>query len=583
MAKPKNYETRKGPGGGAQMYVNGQWLDENLFSPGTGLQGPLSPKQEANAGYAPGSAQTSNNPYLGETPDAGSNLYEPWRTNYSNSLGAKVTKPEAAKKKVNVNTTPLSKKADDWKNEKANAGYTGVSKKIVGSLSRQGEEKDGRLINDRNNPKGNIAPLSRQGEEKDGRLINDRKVVTNKPIGTAQQRDEKNDKPITGTGNTRPGSSPPRAPAPTQGVSIPNTNASGLLNQRRGEQTKGSGSWAYRGNGVWFNTETKQTTNVPPPGYSNQGSVAGGALDQRKNEQNPNVPIDEGNSKWVNVGGNKYLNIYTGETTSDTDPRLFESPGAERGKIVQESSGEDKTRNFGDFGIAETILGYPVREGWVETKKGVWEKDSPTAKKVLEEKAKQDEDNNPLSGLLSVFDKPAQVSEGVVSRNKPLPDREREMLTETLGDEKTKVTSDPRADLANAARWTALAMGVSTSEAMPDWANKQPNIITERLADELGWQAQGYKSAADMLEQLGYIPDEKTPGLWVWPQSAAVTNGSGQPQQGNYNPYNRNYGDGGWGDYGYGSGRSYGSGYGGGSGYGSGGGSGYGLINWRIG
>ena len=111
---PKNYETRRGPGGGAQMYVNGQWLDENLFSDGTGLRGPLSPQQEANAGYAPGSMQDSHDPYLGQQPDAGSNLYEPWRTPVNQPATSRPPTPKiAAKPKTKQSTAGQTGRAQN--------------------------------------------------------------------------------------------------------------------------------------------------------------------------------------------------------------------------------------------------------------------------------------------------------------------------------------------------------------------------------------------------------------------------------------------------------------------------------------
>lgn len=117
----KAYETRVGLGGGAQMYVPGQgWLDANLFSPGTGLQGPLSPQQEANAGYAPGSMQSSSHPYLGARPDPGSNLYAAAQALLNPGYGTagSSSKPPTPKFNTAANTPPTPKLPTAFANER---------------------------------------------------------------------------------------------------------------------------------------------------------------------------------------------------------------------------------------------------------------------------------------------------------------------------------------------------------------------------------------------------------------------------------------------------------------------------------
>jgi hypothetical protein len=144
------------------------------------------------------------------------------------------------------------------------------------------------------------------------------------------------------------------------------------------------------------------------------------------------------------------------------------------------------------------------------------------------------------------------------------------ILTDANGNPPIARTPEQR-QVTDAARWTGQAV------SQGQW----PNIMTERVADELNWRGLGYASAAEWMADMGYIPDPNNPGLWIRtdPGAPEIVNASGGSGAGDGGVgYEYDYGDYGWGDYGYG-GYGYGGGYDNNAGYGQGGG----LIQWRIG
>jgi len=483
---PNNYDTRVGPGGGAQMYVNGQWLDENLFSAGTGLQGELSPEQEANAGYAPGSAQSGSDPYLGQAAAPGSNLYEPWRTPTvapaTGVPGSPAVVPAAPK--VNSGAT-LANKGDGYGDlanmygQKAkaasNAGYTGVAKSVT---SAQGSALAAASV---------AKPLSNQ--------------QTTRALATTKAP-------------TTPVINKPAAAQPTVIVqsSAGGSNKPSVANlggdQRAEERSVAGSAWVYIGDGIWFNTVTREKTNNPPPGTTDKGGVVGdqAALEHRKGEQNPTIPETSGNLP----------NSYDLYGVNDS---------GEAG-VWSQPWNPNKSDNSGAAEAAQV----------------------DRYKAMAEQYASQ---RGSESGLLKSGG--AQLD---ARGNAPIP------------------RTPEQVQVTDAARHTGESI----------YFGQWPNLITNRVADELNYRGLGYNSSAEWLQDMGYMWDEAA-GIWVRgdvgsPQITS-TSGGDYANSGYGESYSYNWGDYGYGGYdNYGYGGGYGNGYGGGgSSYGNGGG----LINWRIG
>lgn len=583
---PKNYDTRVGPGGGAQMYVDGQWLDENLFSPGTGLAGPLSPKQEANAGYAPGSAQTGRDPYLGETPDPGSNLYEPWRT--PNRPPSNTVVPGASgapKPKVAVNNQGVAAqnvKPDGYGDlanmygqqakQAANAGYTGVAKSVTGA---QGSA---------------LAAASAQGAIKNQQtsaVLAKNRPPTQAPInkrqlseslatggGLAEQR-QGEIRPVVSTGPTsanrgKPPYRPIRTGIPALDWAAQNLQELWVLqNTIKGTVKDIISQDVEQAKGL------ADTLSQPARVMMRVAPVVKQEVDKFVQDEVRSIVEDFGKMKQFEDASREEIKAAVVEKLKD----YFDKP--DFWKNVNMAAKDISALLKGDY-KALSPEGKQILE---EATKAVTEF-SENSPEILQEQIYGGAGDT-IGALTGAFDgggatetnrwqalaESGQFQQGAQSGLQP--DRVRDISE--------AAPYDPaRSQLADAARQTATAMGASMSDALPDWMGEKPNIITERLAEELDWQAQGYASAADMLEQLGYLPDPENPGVWVWPENTMTVGGTGGGQSWRGYNYPPPRGDGGWHDYGYGygHGRSYGaSGYGGGR---SGGGNSYGLINWRI-